>query len=386
MRGTSIRLGAFVVAALVASAGTASAAAPRTCTNAYAPMTGTSPSAAFVDPIVGALEATDATHKGRFDVPAPGTPPATCGSPKPAPAVLEAGTDFRHKAYTFKNRSRTASCVSVTAYFTSAGGGEGVGYHQTAAYLGSYDPTDIRKNHLADAEEQSAGPDAQHFETSVPALAEFVVVISSSGPWTPGYEPAYQLYVGGCGRVVVTGVAPSSGPTGGGTAVTVQGSGFSTGAPTVTFGSAAAASVVAVDDETLTVTTPPGPAGAVDVVVANGTEAEASSSLPGAFTYADATTGSPGPDAGGGSGGGEGGTPDGGGGGTDGGSDAGAGSGTGTGGGASSGGAGATPDDEDGDGASTSGGCTTAPAASGFPAVAAIAAALTVLARKRRRG
>jgi hypothetical protein len=80
----------------------------------------------------------------------------------------------------------------------------------------------------------------------------------------------------------VGGVTPSSGPTSGGTAVTITGSNFQAGA-TVTFGTTPATSVTVVNATTLTATTPAGSAGAAAVVVTNtdgqtGTRASA-------FTY-----------------------------------------------------------------------------------------------------
>ncbi|HEX7706031.1 MAG TPA: IPT/TIG domain-containing protein [Thermoanaerobaculia bacterium] len=61
-------------------------------------------------------------------------------------------------------------------------------------------------------------------------------------------------------------VTPDSGPTAGGTAVTIEGSDFQSGA-TVTFGSQACTNVIVVDSETITCTTPAHAAGTVNVTV-----------------------------------------------------------------------------------------------------------------------
>ncbi len=82
--------------------------------------------------------------------------------------------------------------------------------------------------------------------------------------------------------VTVTSVNPSSGPSLGGTNVTISGTGFNAGA-TVTFGGSAATNVVRVDSTTITAETPAHPAGAVDVVVTN-TNAT-SGTLTNGFTY-----------------------------------------------------------------------------------------------------
>jgi IPT/TIG domain/Fibronectin type III domain len=80
----------------------------------------------------------------------------------------------------------------------------------------------------------------------------------------------------------ITGVSPNTGSTAGGTAVTITGTNFVTGA-TVTFGTAAATSVVLVNSTTITALTPAGSAGAVSVTV---TVSGQSGSLASGFTYA----------------------------------------------------------------------------------------------------
>jgi hypothetical protein len=80
----------------------------------------------------------------------------------------------------------------------------------------------------------------------------------------------------------VTGVSPTSGPTAGGTAVTLTGQNFASGA-TVTFGGATATSVMVVSATQITASTPPHKAGAVNIVVTspNGQ----SGTLASGFTY-----------------------------------------------------------------------------------------------------
>src|SRR5262249_55917630 len=84
----------------------------------------------------------------------------------------------------------------------------------------------------------------------------------------------------------VTAANPNRGTFQGGTAVTLTGSGFSVdqaGTNTVTFGGAAASNVVAVNDSTITCTTPPGVRDAVvDVSVSN---ANGIGTLAGGFAY-----------------------------------------------------------------------------------------------------
>ncbi|MEO8541366.1 MAG: IPT/TIG domain-containing protein [bacterium] len=66
----------------------------------------------------------------------------------------------------------------------------------------------------------------------------------------------------------VTGVSPLGGVIGGGTSVTIAGSGF-TGATGVTFGGAAGSGLVVTNDNSITVTSPAHAAGLVDVLVSN---------------------------------------------------------------------------------------------------------------------
>ena len=73
---------------------------------------------------------------------------------------------------------------------------------------------------------------------------------------------------GGDPPPVVSSVTPNTGPTGGGTAVTITGSGFQSGAA-VTFGGAAATNVVVTNAAQITANTAPRSAGTVNVVVTN---------------------------------------------------------------------------------------------------------------------
>jgi hypothetical protein len=79
----------------------------------------------------------------------------------------------------------------------------------------------------------------------------------------------------------VTSIAPASGSTLGGVAVTISGANFSAGA-TVTIGGVAAANVSVTGATTITATTPQHAAGAGDVVVTVGA---LSGTLPGGFTF-----------------------------------------------------------------------------------------------------
>ena len=80
----------------------------------------------------------------------------------------------------------------------------------------------------------------------------------------------------------VTSVTPSSGPTAGGTAITISGTGFVAGQTTATLGGVPLVNVTVVNSSTLTATTPAGSAGPADIAVTVG---PAAASLAGGFTY-----------------------------------------------------------------------------------------------------
>jgi hypothetical protein len=96
-------------------------------------------------------------------------------------------------------------------------------------------------------------------------LADVVVTTANTAPGTltNGYR-----YTDTPAAPTVTGVAPITGPTAGGTAVTITGTGFGAGA-SVTFNGAPATLVGFVNSTTLTATTPAGVAGLANVVVTN---------------------------------------------------------------------------------------------------------------------
>ncbi len=114
---------------------------------------------------------------------------------------------------------------------------------------------------------------------------------------TAGPKDVVVTTVGGSGTLTsgftyraapsVSGMTPDTGPAAGGTSVTITGSGFVSGATTVTIGGAAATGVVVGSASSLTAVTPAGTAGPRDVAV---TTAGGSATLTGAFTYLAAPT------------------------------------------------------------------------------------------------
>jgi hypothetical protein len=98
---------------------------------------------------------------------------------------------------------------------------------------------------------------------TTPAHAPGAVDVEVSTPGGSATEVAAFTYVA---APTVLSLAPADGPTAGGTAVTLTGTGL-TGTTDVTFDGVPATDVVVVDDSTVTVTTPPHAPGPVDVSV-----------------------------------------------------------------------------------------------------------------------
>ncbi|HEX4493126.1 MAG TPA: HYR domain-containing protein [Acidimicrobiia bacterium] len=107
-----------------------------------------------------------------------------------------------------------------------------------------------------------------------------VTVTSASGTSATG---APDKFTYNAATPTVSAVAPTSGPTGGATSVTITGTGFVTGS-TVAFGANAGTGVVVNSATSITATAPAGAAGAVDVKVTN--SAGTSSAVAGdTYTY-----------------------------------------------------------------------------------------------------
>jgi hypothetical protein len=90
--------------------------------------------------------------------------------------------------------------------------------------------------------------------------------VSTAAGTSPDSDFVFYQFTGTGGGPTVTGVSPNSGPTGGGTPVTITGSGF-TGTTAVRFGGVPATSVVVVNSATITAVSPAHVAGTVFVQV-----------------------------------------------------------------------------------------------------------------------
>ncbi len=107
-----------------------------------------------------------------------------------------------------------------------------------------------------------------------------VVVTNTDGQ--SGTKTSAYTYTGGNPAPTVSAISPTSGTTAGGTAVTITGTGFLSGA-SVSLGGTAASGVSVVNSTTITATAPAHAAGAVNVVVTN-TDAQ-TGTLTNGYTY-----------------------------------------------------------------------------------------------------
>ncbi|HVX07592.1 IPT/TIG domain-containing protein [Humibacter sp.] len=123
--------------------------------------------------------------------------------------------------------------------------------------------------------------DATHITATTPAhSAGAVDVTVTTVGGTSG--PGQFTFVA---PAAIESIDPNHGPETGGTTVTITGTGF-TDATGATFGGSAGGDFVVVDDTTITVTTPPGTPGSVDVIVTS----PHGDSPAGTFTYDPVTT------------------------------------------------------------------------------------------------
>src|SRR5258708_7723067 len=154
------------------------------------------------------------------------------------------------------------SSTSYTVNVTALGGFNGtVGLSVTGLPTGataSFYPTTVTGTGSSTLTVTTAG--------STPVGLSSLTIAGTAGSLS--HQTAATLTVTSGGTPTVTGVSPNSGPAAGGTAVTITGTNFVTGA-TVTLGGTAATSVVVVNASQITATTGEHAAGAVNVVVTN---------------------------------------------------------------------------------------------------------------------
>lgn len=124
---------------------------------------------------------------------------STCSSPRPCPGILD--NFVRHyDAYTYANA--TGSTVCITVDLTNSCLNDVL--IQSAAYLGSFDPTNLCANYLADIGPSTPGIDSYSF--NVPPGATYVIVVNELVPnlGCTSYQLSVQGPSGGICPVTVT--------------------------------------------------------------------------------------------------------------------------------------------------------------------------------------
>ena len=108
--------------------------------------------------------------------------PSEC-SGKQCPGGGFPGTKF-YKTYNFTNSGGAPACFTVT--INAATGVAGVGDIESAAYLNSYDPTNLCLNYLGDSGVVGLGTTvgSASYSFTVPAQSNFVIVVNTTGTTT----------------------------------------------------------------------------------------------------------------------------------------------------------------------------------------------------------
>ena len=108
--------------------------------------------------------------------------PSEC-SGKQCPGGGFPGTKF-YKTYNFTNSGGAPACFTVT--INAATGVAGVGDIESAAYLNSYDPTNLCLNYLGDSAVVGLGTTvgSASYSFTVPAQSNFVIVVNTTGTTT----------------------------------------------------------------------------------------------------------------------------------------------------------------------------------------------------------
>jgi hypothetical protein len=101
---------------------------------------------------------------------------SACGTSKTCPG--SSGTALKYVANTFVNSTGADACVTVSGT-TSCTGADSVRF---AAYAGSFDPSNICTNYVADSGNAVVSGDTADFSFVVPNGAAFVVVASETAP------------------------------------------------------------------------------------------------------------------------------------------------------------------------------------------------------------
>ena len=121
--------------------------------------------------IIGRINTTDATQNGRLY--RDGIPSA-CGTAKAYPGILNSGTNYHYKTYSFQNTSASSECVTIT--FTNADPDDN--QVLLTAYNTTFNPADLSQNYMGDTGYSSSTSTIVSMAINVPAGATVVLITS----------------------------------------------------------------------------------------------------------------------------------------------------------------------------------------------------------------
>jgi hypothetical protein len=162
----------------------------------------------------------------------------------------------------------------------------GVTYHVYRRYTSSNGSL-FRLDNTSGSLSNPGVSDSFFVDTTVDGVSSFTYMVvgeDASVNYTPHSDEASANSSSPTAPVVLS-ISPDTGPTVGGTFVTIYGENFDENGATVTIGGASATSVTVVCPFEITCLTPSGSVGAADVVVTNTASSLAASPLTGGFTY-----------------------------------------------------------------------------------------------------
>lgn len=123
------------------------------------------------------------------------SPAGVCGTPEASPGLFVNNGERAFDAYTLRNNSATARCVTVDLVDRCT-----TGNYFAAVYLGVFDPADIEANYLADPGTSVS----KQFSFTMPALSTAVFVIHELNAGDPCDAYSFKVYGLDCADLAVT--------------------------------------------------------------------------------------------------------------------------------------------------------------------------------------
>jgi hypothetical protein len=142
---------------------------------------------------MGSITSADRAHANALQ---PTGSASTCATPKPVPGTLTNSFLYRYDSYGETNTSGAPRCVTVQLAVGATTASDGAFF---AAYLDSFNASNLAANYLGDAGIRVAPGTTRSYSVNVPAGRRIVVVVEE---YTPGTGvPSYTL--------TITGIVPT---------------------------------------------------------------------------------------------------------------------------------------------------------------------------------